>query len=41
MRVVLDTNAIVSGDQHLLRLAKYEGMRILTPAEAVKIIGSP
>lgn len=41
MRVVLDTNAIVSGDQHLLRLVKYEGMRILTPAEAVKIIGNP
>ncbi len=34
-------DAIVSGDQHLLRLAKYEGMRILTPSEAMKIIGSP
>ena len=34
-------DAVVSGDHHLLALAKYEGIRILTAAEAVKIIGTP
>ena len=30
---------IVSGDRHLLRLAQYEGTRILTVAQAVQVIG--
>ena len=34
-------DVIVSGDRHLLKLAQYESMRILTAAEAVAIIGIP
>lgn len=30
---------LVSGDQHLLKLKKYKGIRILSPAKFVKILG--
>lgn len=31
---------IISGDKHLLNLKKYQGIKILTPAEFLKIIES-
>ena len=33
--------AIVSGDRHLLNLHEHQGMRIVTAAQAVKIIATP
>jgi predicted nucleic acid-binding protein len=30
---------VVSGDPHLLNLEQYEGIRIVTPAEAVERLG--
>ncbi len=32
-------DVIVSGDKHLLNLYEYQGMRIWTAAQAVKMIG--
>lgn len=32
---------IVSGDAHLLDLKQFQGMRIVTAAQAAKIIGTP
>ncbi|HEX8600943.1 MAG TPA: putative toxin-antitoxin system toxin component, PIN family [Chloroflexia bacterium] len=31
-------NYIVSGDKHLLRLGEYEGIRILSPAEFLRVL---
>jgi predicted nucleic acid-binding protein len=44
LRVVLDTNILVgrtlspSGDQHLLALKEYEGIRIMTPVEFLSVL---
>jgi predicted nucleic acid-binding protein len=32
-------DVIVSGDKHLLNLREYQGMRMVTPAQAVQLIG--
>ncbi len=32
---------LVTGDQHVLALREYEGVRIVTPAEFLKILGEP
>lgn len=32
-------DVIVSGDKHLLNLREYQGMHIITAAQAVKMIG--
>lgn len=37
--VAAKANLIVSGDKHLLKLREYQGIRIVTAAQAVKIIG--
>ena len=34
-----NADAIVSGDAHLLNLARYHGIPIITAAEAIKTIG--
>ena len=38
--VAARADVIVSGDKHLLKLREYQGMRIVTPAQAVKLISS-
>ena len=37
--VAADADLVVSGDPHLLNLEHYEGVPIVTPAEAVKRLG--
>ena len=32
---------LVTSDQHVLSLGEYEGVRIVTPAEFLKILGEP
>ena len=32
---------LVTGDQHVLSLGEYEGVRIVTPAGFLKILGEP
>jgi predicted nucleic acid-binding protein len=49
MRITLDTNVlvsafiakhyIVSGDDHLLKLRKFRGIRIVNPKEMIDILG--
>jgi predicted nucleic acid-binding protein len=36
--VAAKADLIVSGDRHLLTLGTHRGIRVITPAEAVKII---
>jgi len=36
--VAARADVIVSGDKHLLKLREYQGMRIVTPAQALKMI---
>ena len=36
--VVADVNYIITGDKHLLKLKEFEGIKIVTPAELLKII---
>lgn len=44
LKVVLDTNVVVSadyiisGDQHLLQLKEFQGIKILTPSEFVALL---
>jgi predicted nucleic acid-binding protein len=38
MRVVLDTNVVVSGDPHLLRLGEYRGVQIVPPATFLMVL---
>ena len=37
--VAAHADLVVSGDSHLLQLEHYEGVRIVTPAEAVERLG--
>lgn len=32
---------LVTGDRHVLALGEYEGVRIVTPAEFLKVLGEP
>jgi hypothetical protein len=34
-----DADYIVSGDPHLKKLEEYQGIRILSPAESLEIMG--
>ncbi len=41
MRLVLDTNTIVSGDADLLEVRQYQGIPIVTAAAALRLIARP
>ena len=38
MRVVLDTNVVASGDDDLHALGSYQGITVITAAEALALI---
>ncbi len=35
LRIVLDTNVIISGDSHLLSVGSYKGIKILSPRQFI------
>ena len=39
--VAAQAELIVSGDRHLLVLGTHQGIRIISPAEAVQLIATP
>lgn len=38
MKVVCDTNVLVSGDHHLLALGMWRGIHLLTPADFLRLL---